>query len=58
MVGDHLCKSVVKRNGLKRAFKKKTISFKKADPSNALVLGEFPFRDVLEELDMPESYRT
>lgn len=56
-MGDHLCKSVVKRNGLKGALKKK-ISFKKADPSNALVLGQFPFRDALEELDMPESYRT
>ena len=57
MVGGHLCKILVKRNGLKRALKK-SISFKKADPSNALVLGQFPFRDVLEELDMPESYRT
>lgn len=53
MVGGHLCKSVVKRNGLKRVFLKKSISFKKAEPSNALVLGQFPFRDVLEE-----SYRT
>ena len=34
---------------------KKSISFKKADPSNALVLDQFPFRNVLEELDMPES---
>ena len=54
MAGGHLCKSVVKRSGLKRAFKK-SISFKKADPSNALVLDQFPFRNVLEELDMPES---
>ena len=57
MAGGHLCKSVVKRNGLKRALKK-SISFKKADPSNALVLDQFRFRNVLEELDMPESYRT
>lgn len=58
MVWGHLCKSIVKSNGiLKKGVLKKSVSFKQADPSNALILCQFPFRDVLKERDGPESCR-
>lgn len=47
-------KAMKRKTGIK---KKKSVSFKQEDPSNALRLCYFLFRDVFKELESPRSCR-